>query len=59
MNNYDNLHQLVTDVEYFLDNDFTYHSNTYVGDVGTIEGGASASCSFFDIKVKIIYEKNN
>ena len=59
MNKYDNIHQLVTDMEYFLDNNFTYSSNTYIGDVGVIEGGASAPVSFFDMTVMVVYEKNN
>lgn len=58
MDKYDNIHALVRDVEYFLDNDFTYSNNTTVGDIGVIEGGASAPCSFFDMEIKIIYKED-
>ncbi len=56
-NDYTNLHQFIEDIKYFLKNDFTYKSNTYIGDlIDVIEGGAAANCGYFNLKIKIIHE---
>lgn len=55
LGNYDDLHQLVYDIEYFIKYNFTYNNRTYVKDIGIIEGGASAPCSFFDMYLEIQY----
>ena len=58
-NDYTNLHQFIEDIKYFLNNDFTYSSNTYVGDLlDVIEGGSAARCGYFNLEAKIIHEDN-
>ena len=52
------LHQLVDDLEYFFNNDFTYKDYTYIETIGFIEGGISTNCSFADMRIKIKYIKN-
>ena len=56
--NYDDLHAIIDDMEYFLKYDFTYKSNTYVKDINAIEGGVSAPTSFFDMYIEILYQVN-
>ena len=54
--NYDDLHAIIDDVEYFLKYDFTYKKKTYVKDINVIEGGVSAPTSFFDMYIEILYQ---
>ena len=51
----DDIHDLASDVEYFLFNDFTYENDTLVGDFTIYEGGAQDTASFFELDIKIKY----
>lgn len=55
---YTEIHQLISDLEYFLKYNFTYKSNTYVKDINIIEGGISAPIGFFDMYIEIQYQSN-
>lgn len=55
LEDYDDLHALVRDVEYFFKYDFTYARNTVIGNVRTIEGGVRYPVSYFDMEVTIQY----
>ena len=52
---YEELHTLVRDLEYFFKYDFTYSNNTTVGNVRTLEGGVRYPVSYFDMEVQIQY----
>ena len=56
--NYTELYQLIDDVEYFMKYDFTYKDNTYIKDINVMEGGVSATVSFFDMYIEIQYQSN-
>ena len=51
----DDIHNLASDVEYFLFNDFSYTDDTLVGDFTIYEGGIRDPASFFELDIKIKY----
>jgi len=53
----DEIHNLASDVEYFLYNDFSYTNDTFVGDVVVYESGDNASGSMFELELRITYDK--
>jgi len=52
---YTDIYLLLHDLEYFFKYDFTYKDSSYVKDIGIIEGGASAPCSYIDMDIDIKY----
>jgi len=55
--NTDAIHDLLDDVLYFLNNDFTYKEDVYIGDVVVYEGGVSDPALVFELQIKIKYER--
>ena len=55
LGNYDEVHNLLSDIEYFMKYDYTYKSNTYVKKIGMIEGGVRSPIAFFDMYIEIVY----
>lgn len=51
----DDIHNLASDVEYFLYNDFSYTDDTFVGDFTIYEGGTQDPASMFELDIKIKY----
>jgi hypothetical protein len=56
--NVDNIHNVLDDVLYFLQNDFTYKDDVYVGDAVVYEGGVSDPNGIFELEIQIKYERN-
>ena len=52
-----NIHQLIHDIEYFLNNDFSYKDNTYIKDIVIVEGGITEPNSSGDMYINIRYEQ--
>ena len=55
LSDYDAVHTMIKDLEYFLKYDFTHNNYTTIGNVRIIEGGISYPVSYFDIDVQIQY----
>ena len=55
LTDYEELHTLIRDVEYFLKYDFTYNNYTTIGSVRVIEGGVNYPVSYFDVDLQIQY----
>ena len=55
--NADAIHNLLDDILYFLQNDFTYKDDVYVGDIAIYEGGTSDLAMVFELEVHIKYER--
>ena len=55
--NADAIHDLLDDVLYFIQNDFTYKDDVYVGDASIYEGGTSDPAMVFELQIKIKYER--
>ena len=58
INNYDKVHALVRDIEYWLKNDFSHANNTYVKKISIVEGGVSAPYSYFEIAIEVVYNQS-
>ena len=56
--NYDDMFQMVTDLNYFLKYNFSHCDNTTVTDLTPIEGGVTSSMNYFDLGLEIIYQTN-
>ena len=52
------IHNLASDIEYFLYNEFTYTDRTEVGDFIIYESGENASGAMFEGEFTIRYEKD-
>jgi hypothetical protein len=55
--NTDAIHDLLDDVLYFLQNDFTYKADVYVGNAVVYEGGVQDPALVFELEIKIKYER--
>jgi hypothetical protein len=55
--NPDAIHLLLDDILYFLQNDFTYKDDVYVGDATIYEGGTQDMAMVFELQFKIKYER--
>jgi hypothetical protein len=51
------IHNLLDDLLYFIQNDFTYKDDVYVGDATIYEGGATDPALVFELQTKIKYER--
>lgn len=58
LDNYDKIHQMLDDVEYFLKYDYTYKDGTYMNNIGIVEGGLNVPCAFFDMYIDVIYQQD-
>jgi hypothetical protein len=52
---HDDIHSLVRDLEYFLENDFTYKDDIYVGNIIIFEGGVTFPRGEMRMEVTIHY----
>lgn len=52
---YDGIHDLVNDIEEFLYNDFTYKTDTEIGEIVVNEAGLNFPVSWFEITITILY----
>lgn len=57
INNYDKVHSLVRDIEYWLKYDFSHKSNTFVKKISIVEGGVASPYSYFEINTEIVYNQ--
>jgi hypothetical protein len=53
----DAIHDLLDDVLYFLQNDFSFKEDVYVGNVVVYEGGVSDPALVFELTIKIKYDR--
>ena len=54
LGNYDDMHQLIEDIEYFLKYDFSYKENVSIEAIDFLEGGVTAPTVFFSMDLVII-----
>lgn len=52
---HDSIHKLARDTEYFLENDFTYKDQVFLGEMVIYEGGISDPVGIFRLDVAIKY----
>lgn len=57
VNNYDKVHALLRDLEYWAKHDWSHSNNTYVKKINIVEGGISAPYSYIEIALEVIYEQ--
>lgn len=55
--NVDAIHNLLDDILYFLQNDYSYKDDVYVGNASIYEGGATDPALVFELSIKIKYER--
>lgn len=53
----DAIHNLLDDVLYFLQNDFSYKEDVYVGNAVVYEGGVQDPALVFELEFRIKYER--
>lgn len=52
---FDEIHKLARDIEYFLENDWTYKDSVYLGDMIIYEGGATDPAQILELDIMVRY----
>ena len=52
---FDDIHKLARDVEYFLENDWSYKDSVYLGDMIVYEGGVTDPAGIFEMDIMVRY----
>lgn len=58
IDNYDKVHALTRDIEYFLKYDFSYRNYTFVNKINIVEGGIRAPYTYFDVNIEVMYQQS-
>lgn len=56
--NYDDMHQLIRDLEYFFKYDYSYKGYTSIKRITPIEAGVNAPSAFFSFELEIKYDND-